>query len=194
MRWLPERQHIAGPNIAIKKGWWHCCSLTWRWSRRRQCCDWPSASAVIDGWSRRQPREAGRLAAVDPCPPRVVAAGGGHHRSGMAELSARPEAGRPAARDRWCAIWGPSPTRGSRARRHGCALPITEHTGLPFSSHRRRRSMRAGHDAHTAMLLATGRVGRCRRPAGRGAADLPGRRGGDAGGVPDAIDAGVLAG
>lgn len=38
------------------------------------------------------------------------------------------------------------------------ALPVTEETGLPFSSEREGRMHACGHDAHTAMLLAAAKV------------------------------------
>lgn len=38
------------------------------------------------------------------------------------------------------------------------ALPVTEATGLPFSSRHEGCMHACGHDTHTAMLLATGKV------------------------------------
>ncbi len=61
------------------------------------------------------------------------------------------------------------------------ALPMAERTGAPFASTVPGVAHACGHDAHTSVLLGSGAGARLgARAAGRGAAGLPARRGGDA--------------
>ena len=143
-----ERQHIAGPNIGvIKKGCVHRCSPTWRWSRRRQCCDRAIRLGGDRRLARRQPRSwspgGGRSTHPELSRQEVVTTD-----LVMAELSALGLKPRrlPLGTGAVCDLGPESDTRIA-LRADMDALPITEHTGLPFSSTVDAVSHACGHDA-----------------------------------------------